>query len=214
MKATALLLNWKRPDNLKNIISNLRKQTVGVEIFLWNNNPDDHGEYDVDMKIDSGKNLMCYPRWFMGSFASTEYVFSLDDDLIFNDTSVVEDCINYVSEHDCIIGKTGVILNDNKSYWGSKHLLNPINKDTLVDIIKGRFIMMSKYKLENIKFLNQTTANPRVEDDIIVSSHFDRKVIPKFLVGRFKELSQNVTSLWRQGEHKNSRELTTLKYFK
>jgi len=63
-KATAVLLNWKRPDNLKELISSIRSQSVPIEILLWNNNPDDKTRYDVDIQVDSSTNLMCWPRWF------------------------------------------------------------------------------------------------------------------------------------------------------
>lgn len=93
MKATALLLNWKRSDNLKIIIESLHSQSIPIEIFLWNNNFEDKTQYDVNLQINSSENLMCYPRWFMGAYASSEYIFSLDDDLVFKDSKVVEDCV-------------------------------------------------------------------------------------------------------------------------
>lgn len=51
--ATALLLNWKRPENIVKTIASMRAQTVPIEIWLWNNNPDDKTAYDVDMQINS-----------------------------------------------------------------------------------------------------------------------------------------------------------------
>jgi hypothetical protein len=217
LKATALLLNWKRSDNLKIIIENLHSQSIPIEIFLWNNNIEDDNKYDVDLQINSEKNLMCLPRWFMGAYASSEYIFSLDDDLVFNDSKVVEDCINFIKENDVAIGKTGVILNDEKDYWKSKHILNPDpNNDISVDIIKGRFLMCSKKHISKI-LLNDLTnvniLNPRIEDDIILSSKFNNKQIPSFLYKRFKELPENGASLYRNVNHRESRIQTTNKYF-
>jgi hypothetical protein len=62
--ATALLSSYERQDNLSKIIDNLRKQSVDVDIFLWNNNPEDNPEdkteYPVELQINSSKNLMCW----------------------------------------------------------------------------------------------------------------------------------------------------------
>jgi hypothetical protein len=217
LKATALLLNWKRSDNLKIIIESLRSQSILIEIFLWNNNVEDVNRYDVDLQINSEKNLMCLPRWFMGMYASSKYIFSLDDDLIFRDSKVVEDCVNFIGDDDIAIGKTGVILDKEKNYWKSKHILNPDpNSDISVDIIKGRFLMCSKKHISKI-LLNDLTnvniLNTRIEDDIILSSKIDDKKIPSFLYKRFEELPENGVSLYREGDHKESRIQTTNKYF-
>jgi GT2 family glycosyltransferase len=136
-KATALLLNWKRQENLKKVIESIRSQSVPIEIFLWNNNIDDRTQYDVDLQIHSNKNLMCWPRWFMANYASTEYVFSLDDDLIIKDEKVIEDCLEYANKNQVSIGYTGVILDSSKDYWMSNHILHPKRSaDVVVDIIK------------------------------------------------------------------------------
>ena len=217
MKATALLLNWKRSDNLKIIIESLRSQSISIEIFLWNNNIEDNNKYNVDLQINSEKNLMCLPRWFMGTYASSEYIFSLDDDLIFNDSNVVEDCVNFIGDDEIAIGKTGVILNEEKNYWESKHILNPDpHKNISVDIIKGRFLMCSKKHISKISLNSPNNVhftNPRIEDDIIVSSKFNNKQIPSFLYKRFKELPENGVSLYRNVNHRESRIQTTNKYF-
>jgi hypothetical protein len=217
MKATALLLNWKRSDNLVKIINSLKSQSVSVEIFLWNNNIEDDNKYDVDLQINSEKNLMCLPRWFMGIYASSEYIFSLDDDLIFSDSNVLEDCVNFMKETDVAIGKTGVILNDEKDYWKSKHVLNPNPHENIsVDIIKGRFLMCSKKHISKISlnnFNNVYFTNPRIEDDIILSSLINNKQIPSFLHNRFKELPEGGISLYGSIGHNLSRTETTKKYF-
>lgn len=53
MKVTALLLNWKRPQSIIKVINSIKKQTVKVDIWLWNNNNDDRTKYDVDVQINS-----------------------------------------------------------------------------------------------------------------------------------------------------------------
>ncbi len=181
-KATALLLNWKRPENLKRVIQSIRSQSVPVEIFLWNNNINDTTIYDVDLQINSSKNLMCWPRWFLANYTDSEYIFSLDDDLALADTTVISDCIAYVRDHNASIGYSGVVLDASHNYWKSKHLHHPkYFSDTEVDIIKGRFMFHHISYLDSVKMISQDKSDilhPRIEDDIILSSIMGKKVIP------------------------------------
>lgn len=212
---TAILLNWKRPDNLKRLIASIRSQTVQVEILLWNNS-DNATTYDVDLQINSSTNLMCWPRWMLASYASAEYVFVMDDDIMPSDNHVVCDCINYCNKSPLTaIGYTGVILNAKNDYWASKHLLHPNRHvDTHVNIIKGRFMFMAKCLLNYLTVVQQPSLlGPRVEDDIIVSSTMKTKVLPRFLVDRLTELPEGNVSLKFQADHRQSRQDAVARYF-
>jgi len=217
-KATALLLNYKRPENINLIIENIKSQSIPINIFLWNNNNEDNKKYPVDLQINSSLNLMCSPRWLMSSYSESEYFFSLDDDLNFKDLKVIEDCVSYATNHNCAIGYQGVIIGPSKEYFNSKHLgqnhFSPsINNDINVDIIKGRFLFCSKLQLREINFSNYKKAdNYRIEDDIIISSKIDNKIIPKFLCNRFVELPAP-HALQHQPEHKQSRQESLIKYY-
>ena len=212
-KATALLLNYKRPENINAIIENIKSQSIPINIFLWNNNNEDNKKYPVDLQINSSLNLMCSPRWLMSSYSESEYFFSLDDDLNFKDLKVIEDCVSYATNHNCAIGYEGVIIGPSKEYFNSKHLYPRINNDINVDIIKGRFLFCSKLQLREINFSNYKKAdNYRIEDDIIISSKIDNKIIPKFLHNRFVELPA-LHALQHQPEHNQSRQESLIKYY-
>jgi len=203
---TIILLNWKRSENLKEIIKSLRSQTVPVEIFLWNNNKEDTYQYDVDLQINSSKNLMCWPRWFLTTYTSNEYIAVMDDDIIMKDDNVLGDCLEYVNRVDVGIGYTGVILNDDKNYWKSKHVLRPDrDNDLSVDIIKGRFMFLKKSLIGNVEMIPKIIhEDNRIEDDILISSKLKNKIIPKLLHNRFKDLKSN-DALYSQKNHKRSR---------
>ncbi len=73
----------------------------------------------------------------MANYCTTDYVFSLDDDLCMNDEKVIQDCIEYAEQHQASIGYTGVILDSEQDYWSSTHILRPKrSRDVEVDIIK------------------------------------------------------------------------------
>jgi len=217
-KVTALILNYKRPENINLIIKNIKSQSIPINIFLWNNNNEDNTKYPVDLQINSSLNLMCSPRWLMSGYSESEYFFSLDDDLNFKDSKVIEDCVSFATNHNCAIGYEGVVIGPSKQYRNSEHLgknhFSPnVNNDISVDIIKGRFIFCSKLQLIKINFSKYKKAdNYRIEDDIIVSSKIDNKIIPKFLYNRFVELPAP-HGLQHQPEHNQSRQKSLIKYY-
>ena len=81
---TFILLNYKRPENLRRILASIEAQTMWtegrVEIFLWNNSGLVFTDPRITWQVNSSQNRFCWPRWFMGSLARTTYICSLDDD--------------------------------------------------------------------------------------------------------------------------------------
>jgi glycosyltransferase involved in cell wall biosynthesis len=214
-EATAILTNYSRPDNIEKIISCLRNQTVSVEIIMINNS-DTKDKYEVDLQIDASKNLMCFPRWFACNYASSPYVFSLDDDLMFSDDNVIADCIQYSKENQCAVGGFGVVLLNNFNYWKSRHVETNSKTSFEVNIIKGRFLFTPKHFLKNVPLISSDPISheaPRFEDDIFVSSYINKKIIPTFLANRLIELPQGEFSLFKQPDHRESRSAATTKYF-
>lgn len=207
-KATSLLLSFSRQDNLKKIISNLKSQTEKPQIFLWNNSQQDSKKYDIDLQINSSANLMCWPRWFMANYANTEYVFSLDDDLIFTDENVIGDCIRFMEKNECgAIGYSGVLVNrPNDVYSRQKHCFSGSN-DRFVDILKGGFIFARKKDLSLPEIiLDSSLRDPRIEDDIIISSLIKgKKIVPSFLRDRLKMMEGYSYGLHKENGHYESR---------
>lgn len=48
-KVTAVIISWKRLDNIRKIITHLCQYDMFLEIILWNNNPDVTLEHHVSM---------------------------------------------------------------------------------------------------------------------------------------------------------------------
>jgi hypothetical protein len=215
MKVTALLLNWKRQENIIKVIESIKKQTVKVDIWLWNNNADDKTKYDVDVQINSSNNFKCWPRWVMGSMVEDGYIFTLDDDIMFSRDTIIEECIKTHKSIDnkfplSIIGYSGVIINDEKHYWSSKHIHEPnISNDTLVDVIKGRFMFMDKKILNNVLLENEPTC-----EDIKISSYSNHKIIPSILKNGLTNLTEGSEALHANPLQRDKRVIALKKYFK
>jgi hypothetical protein len=214
MKITALLLNWKRQDNIIKVINSIKKQTVKVDIWLWNNNKEDNTKYDVDVQINSTENFKCWPRWLMGSMVDNGYIFTLDDDIMFNRNDIIETCIKEYEKINIIntipiIGYSGVIINEDKNYWTSHHIHKPSDDNLLVDIIKGRFMFMSKNILENVKMENEPTC-----EDIKISSYSQYKLIPASISNGLINLSEGMEALHQNPIQRDKRVVALRKYFK
>jgi hypothetical protein len=210
MSTTALLLNWKRPDNIPLTIKSIRDQSADIKIWLWNNNPADTAQYDVDYQINSPNNFKCWPRWLLGSMVTTKYIFTLDDDLQIAKPDHISNCIRYIETKpaDTILGYTGVILQQNKSYWQSPHITSPdAKRDIQVDIVKGRFMFMRASILGKVMLENEP------QDDIKISSYSKHKFIPAMFHGSLRDLPEGTVSLFKQPGHSDKRVTAAKKYF-
>ena len=160
---TVLLMNWKREKNLKTIIERLKKQTVKPKIFLWDNNPSTKIKPEtVDWYCKSTKNTV-YGRWMMASLADTEYIMTMDDDIIPKSDTFIQKCMLEYKKHDCLI--LGI---EGKKTPKSKPYYNKVGDTTdWADIIKGKFMFMRTDYLKKVKL--KPLCNVYREDDIYVS---------------------------------------------
>ena len=108
MKATAVLLNYKRPDELKRIRIELEKQTDYIdEIIIWDN---------------SKSNIRMYGRYLCALEAKNETIYTQDDDCLvhnipelfslYNGTQIVN---NMIEGH----LKSHATMNHTLLGWGS-----------------------------------------------------------------------------------------------
>lgn len=211
---TVLLTNYKREENLPLIIEALRSQTIPCKIFLWNNAEKPYINTDVDLIINSSKNLKCWPRWGMVGHTDTEYVMTHDDDWCFEGNDALELLIkahqeNYIPGR--AVGFNGVQLGSDKSYYrsenqkklrkfgiktGAQHVKFP-KKSTVVDVVKGRLIFCKREDLRNLPLYVDFGEDC---DDIIVSGFLaggkaKKHLITHCLNDKIKELPGGVDEM-------------------
>ena len=206
---TVLLLNWKRPEQLKQLIEGVRAQSVKAEIFVWNNNPEDHTDFGVDLQINASKNLMCWPRWFMGVYASADVIAVIDDDILLRDEHVLRDCIENLGR-DGTLCYTGVLPGPQANYFERKHIRPAETENGRVCIPKGQFIVTNKWVLNRAHMaphpdLQPTLAQPSVEDDVCMAAAMPRINVPSFLKDRIIEQPDDKHALWHRGDHAERR---------
>ncbi|KAL1914982.1 uncharacterized protein VTP21DRAFT_7687 [Calcarisporiella thermophila] len=87
-QVTAVLLNWMRLKNLKEIVQHLCKYEMFKTIMIWNNNQNVHLTREMFAKhcpskvevYNSPGNMLFIARYMACSMASTPYCFFQDDD--------------------------------------------------------------------------------------------------------------------------------------
>lgn len=166
MTVTMLLLNWKRPDNLLQILDVLAEQTLKPVIFLWNNSPLPFHHSSVDWQINSSRNAYCLPRWWMGQQVETDFVMTCDDDLLPADNRLLQDAVDLLAAQpaNTIIGPQGIVLDPDQPYerCGDADFNEPC------DIILGRMMLLRSQLLRELPI---PFGNPAwlTTDDILVS---------------------------------------------
>jgi hypothetical protein len=219
-RITVVLLNYKRPDNLKLVIDSVHKQSVHPQIFLWNNGSS-FNDSRITWQVDSSLNKICWPRWFMASMATTEYVCSLDDDMSFADNTVLQDAIDYADNHarDRIVGPYGVRLMARRTYMKSDHIDLP-ETDTNVDIVKGRMMLFRRELLQHVPTVVPEVGeeNPIRNDDIVLSGLIARGKpgfhrVPALFKNRILPHAEDGCGLVQQAEHWESRNRTKEEFF-
>ena len=155
-----ILLNYKRPKNVKAICDALYKN---FKITVINKNPNEtfsHPKVDV---INNTKNKYCIERWVRCFEYSEEYKLILDDDLLPHPLLVKK---MYDMQEDMvgIYGKQGVTKA--KHY---KQLKDTWCTTAQVDFLVGSVIMVKQSCLDSIK--SDILANTHLTrgDDILVS---------------------------------------------
>lgn len=216
MDLTIILTNWKRKENLKKILDQIKKQTIKLKIIIVDNSSLDNencfSSEDHSIQILKKDNsLMCWQRWEEAVKQKTKYVCIMDDDLNFTRDNVLDDCFKYMeanSNIDCI-GLEGVKLMKSKGYFEGNHQFAKSNHTIQVSIIKGRFMFVRTESLKGLDMTPDLTC-----DDIKVSSHIKNKILPSILWNSFIDLPQGKESLSGKQFQTIKRDYATKKYFR
>lgn len=214
-KVVIIYTNWRRRNNLTEIISKCKNQTLLPKIIVVDNASSDENERyitdDPSIEIIKKDNtLMCWERWLVSFNYDSDYLCIMDDDISFNRDNIIEECYNYMEKTpniDCI-GYEGVVLNKSREYFNSGHYIASL-KDIMVSIVKGRFMFIRKSSLNGLDLGEDLTC-----DDIKVSSYLKNKKLPLLLYNGFYDLQQGNESLSGKSYQRIKRDYSTRRYFK
>jgi len=215
---TVCLLNYRRPQNIPAILDCLAAQTLRPTVWLWDNAPRGEGQQmrsarmraRLDLRVVSGRNFGCFPRWWLASMAETDYVCSMDDDLVLRDERVLADAVEAQRSlcPDGVVGFFGWKRVEGRQYKGSRHI-HGSREDRRVDLVKGRFMVLRRTLLERVPLLARGVGHR--EDDVLVNLGISggrpgAHLVPGVLGKRWKELPQRGTALAAEPGHYNKRD--------
>lgn len=132
---TAVLLSWKRKDNLPRIVEALRAQTVPVEVWVINN--DGCEGFGADRLIAMPWNAGEWARYPMTGRVETPFAMFQDDDFVLGDDHYLEDALSIHAEmcSDHLLGVAGRGLQPDPPHYAP----DIINRDGYAAILKGHF---------------------------------------------------------------------------
>jgi len=221
MKISVIILNWKRPENIRKfILPNLEKNNLVDEIIISHGNKNTFFDYVTDKVLIIHRKDWIYNnefglslRFLCGLSAKNKIICFMDDDEIihYDDFKM---CVNVLKNNDnCgIVGKYGRILN----YVGKKYEYNTRNVTGIVDIVLTKFMIFHK-KLIYDFFLNNDNLDNLLSqsipywngEDIFISllsrKRFGRSSLFVIKSKHYNKLSEGDVSVSRWSGHKTFR---------
>lgn len=157
---TAVLVSWRRPENVYRLVDALRGQTVEPELMLLNNL--DVATYGVEQAASIPWNAGPMVRHLFAPCATTPWVMYMDDDLMPGDDGFVEDALEVAAERpDGISGAWGRTLHRQPPHYRDGYRAVPI--------IIGRFWLFRRELLKRVHLPPMDAPHIFRCDDIYVS---------------------------------------------
>lgn len=221
---TVALLNYKRPQNLPEVIDSIKSQSVPTAVFLWNNAPRPIRHPGINWAVQSSANVICWPRWWMLSMAQTDYVATLDDDFAFGDPHILREACKILAMRPpgCVVGANGVRMptkrDPRRLRMGHPQPTTEaefIKKDAAVDFVIGRHMLMRTADLRARVPLYTLDAK---DDDMCVCHAMARgqrlwHLCLALYCGAMKKLDEHGVGLRLDADHKERRKALSEKFW-
>lgn len=180
-KITMILLNWKRPHNVRQIINTYFPFHRIDEIILWNNNPKcKFTIHHRKVKYFESENYSTVSRYAATFFARNNDIMFHDDDLLLKEEQI-EKLFEAHLAHPCsIVGCFG--RNLEKGAYIKKYSFGK------VDVVLGR-VMLFQWSLISNFVKNCPPFHGALEDDILFCLSQSKKPVAIY-VGAVEELSK------------------------
>ena len=191
-----VILNYKRPDNVKKIVFSLKK--IFPKITIINNNPEYSLPYygnGVDV-INNQRNFFCMERWIRCFEYPEEFKLIIDDDILPS-PQLIKNMLKSNLPIPGVYGKRGV------SFATSYNELEDAWSVGNVDFLVGSIILVKQSVLNEIQTDLEKMGYPERGDDIIVSYLIKRtfQTSLKLTQGQFMFLPEGDVGLNKSKEH-------------
>ncbi|MEM7587717.1 MAG: hypothetical protein AAF560_30295 [Acidobacteriota bacterium] len=169
-RALALVLSWRRPDNLPRVIEGLRRQSFIDDIMIFHNHPSDR-RMEGCLNVVSDHNFGCAVRHQLAQLLDYEtFVFSDDDLMLTEDLAPQLMPVIRAYGQRSVIGLFGHMLDRQRPNAAYSHGERVTTREVRpVDLVKGRFHVLSRACLQAISAPGLNTPALLAEDDIRVN---------------------------------------------
>ena len=169
-KTLAVVLSWKRPENLPQVVEGLRRQSYIDDIMIFHNHPSDR-RIDGCINIVSDHNFGCAVRHQLATLLDYDCFVFTDDDLMLTQdlASRLMPVIEALGQRS-VIGLFGHMLDcaDPRAAYSNGKTITT-DEVIPVDVVKGRFHILSRATLQAISGPGLNTPALLAEDDIRVN---------------------------------------------
>ncbi len=204
MKATAILVSYKRQPNISEIIPALRKQTADLYIVLANNgqpytagNP----EAEPDEIWIIPHNIGPFVR-FLVAYAYEGWLYFQDDDLVPADDKFVEDLITVAMKRpESITSPYGRHITNTSPHY-AKH--SELKKSGFTNFVKTVCMTMHRDLLRKVRFpvnAKQLWRNDDIHVALETSGGKPIHYVDRSFAARLKQLPQFGVGLYQQKQH-------------
>ncbi|MEM9305278.1 MAG: glycosyltransferase family A protein [Pseudomonadota bacterium] len=166
-RTIAIVLSWKRTENLPYVIRGLRRQSYVDDIMIFHNHPSDR-RMDGCINVFSDHNFGCAVRHQLALLLDYDYFVFIDDDLMLS-RDLAPWLVPQRDKHGerRILGLVGHTLNlANQTAPYSSGSSSVSKTPRAVDLVKGRFHMLSRGAIQAICDAGLHTRALLAEDDI------------------------------------------------
>ena len=213
---TSIVINYKRPENVREWMAGIRSQTVPSQVWVWDNSGDYTAGSGEDVLIRSSRNFYCQPWVQLAGMVQTEYVYHQDDDKALTDNKMFEKLIGSADKYpDAVFGWNGRIftpdINWDNAYsfpgkgWAGK-------QDIAVDMINTGVCFLRTGLINGIRqnpFCDVTEKEYKYGDDMVLSKQWKHKRITEYIEDGFRNLDEHEdrgAALSKQSGHMPARD--------
>jgi hypothetical protein len=208
---TCLICAWRRPDNVRTMLSHLRRQTIAPKLWLWSNETTELDDVEVDWHVRSSRNVVGDGILALLRFLETPYFCYLDDDIVPRpgDTTLLSDAVGVVEKQpvDRLVGPHGVILQPGRSYRESCSLrTEEPEEDIRVDLLKFRTVFGHSGGVRSIPFPAPTRHFDLYTSFALAGTRRRWHLVSGIFHGRMLDLPEGSEALSKRPDHFETRD--------
>lgn len=167
MKATVLVLDYKRPQNMPHVLASLKAQSLPHNVVVIHQG--NRRVYPNVQNITLDRNMGCRVRHHLVTMFETDRVICIDDDITLESNTALARLTVPLEESGVgLVGAVGMNLQrgTNEPYTRGKKVYNA-NPPQEVDVVLGRLHAFSRDTF--LKVYNWHLCWQYIEDDIFLS---------------------------------------------